>query len=193
MGLSDRDYYRQPSVSRSGTIATTSLRLISVNTWLIVACIAVFVIDGFLPIVDVPTGKVQWAVANADKLDRSVLLIEKRPPQFTDGRPEARALFERSSGQLVGWAEVMPMHWLTAKLHFSTRLGGIQFWRFLGFQFLHAGTAHLILNMIGLLFFGPIVEEALGRKRYLAFYLLCGCFGALMYLILNGIGYTVMI
>ncbi len=37
-------------------------------------------------------------------------------------------------------------------------------------------------------FFGPIVEHYLGSKRYLAFYLLCGIFGALMYLLLNVMG-----
>jgi membrane associated rhomboid family serine protease len=63
----------------------------------------------------------------------------------------------------------------------------IEFWRLIGFQFLHAHevVAHIIFNMIGLFVFGPIVEERLGRKRYLAFYLLCGIFGALAYVLLN--------
>jgi hypothetical protein len=39
--------------------------------------------------------------------------------------------------------------------------------------------------MLGLYFFGPIVERYLGGKRYLAFYLLCGIFGALLYCVLN--------
>jgi hypothetical protein len=43
--------------------------------------------------------------------------------------------------------------------------------------------------MIGLFFFGSIAEDYLGRKRYLAFYLLCGMCGAIMYLILNLGGY----
>ena len=50
---------------------------------------------------------------------------------------------------------------------------------------------HLIFNMIGLYFFGPLVERYLGGKRYLAFYLLCGIFGAILYLILNLGGYIV--
>jgi len=48
---------------------------------------------------------------------------------------------------------------------------------------------HLIFNMIGLYFFGPLVEQYLGGKRYLAFYLLCGIFGSVLYLILNIGGY----
>jgi hypothetical protein len=44
--------------------------------------------------------------------------------------------------------------------------------------------------MIGLYFFGPLVEHYLGGKRFLAFYLLCGIFGAVLYLILNLGGYV---
>ena len=78
-------------------------------------------------------------------------------------------------------------------LHMSTRhaVWGVQYWRFIGFQFLHADLQHLIFNMIGLYFFGPLVERYLGGKRFLAFYLLCGIFGAVLYLILNLGGYIV--
>ena len=78
-------------------------------------------------------------------------------------------------------------------LHFSTEnaIYGLHYWRLIGFQFIHAGFAHLLFNMIGLYFFGPLVEQYLGGKRYLAFYLLCGIFGALLYLILN-LGGTIM-
>ena len=77
-------------------------------------------------------------------------------------------------------------------LHLSTDhvIDGLEYWRFIGFQFLHADMQHLIFNMIGLYFFGSLVEQFLGGKRYLAFYLLCGIFGAVLYLLLNlgGIG-----
>ena len=76
--------------------------------------------------------------------------------------------------------------------HFSTfkvtLQGGLEFWRFLTFQFLHGGIMHLVMNMLGLYMFGQGVEEHLGRKRYLAFYLVCGIAGGLMYLILNALG-----
>ncbi len=72
-------------------------------------------------------------------------------------------------------------------LHLSTThsILGVQYWRFIGFQFLHANFQHLLFNMIGLYFFGPLVEQYLGGKRFLAFYLLCGIFGAVLYLLLN--------
>jgi membrane associated rhomboid family serine protease len=59
-----------------------------------------------------------------------------------------------------------------------------QVWRCITYQFLHFGPMHLFVNMLGLYFFGPIVESSLGKPRYLAFYLLCGCAGAAGYLLL---------
>lgn len=83
---------------------------------------------------------------------------------------------------------------LTALGHFSTFkvlwAGGLQFWRFVTFQFLHATVTHVAFNMFGLYMFGPIVEATLGKKKFLAFYLVCGVSGALLYLILNLAGYV---
>ncbi len=77
--------------------------------------------------------------------------------------------------------------------HFSTDKvtwqGGLEFWRFITFQFLHANLLHLGFNMVGLYVFGALVEEYLGRKKYIAFYLACGIFGGLFFLLLNAIGY----
>ena len=76
--------------------------------------------------------------------------------------------------------------------HFSTRLGfgALEVWRLISFQFLHAdGLMHLGFNMIGLYFFGGLVEQYLGKKRYAAFYLMCGLCGGLLYLILNLVGF----
>ncbi|MCC7387571.1 MAG: rhomboid family intramembrane serine protease [Phycisphaerales bacterium] len=63
----------------------------------------------------------------------------------------------------------------------------LEVWRLVTFQFLHSHTSllHLGFNMIGLWIFGGIVEEALGRRKYLAFYLVCGIFGGLLFLVLN--------
>jgi membrane associated rhomboid family serine protease len=45
-------------------------------------------------------------------------------------------------------------------------------------MFLHAGLAHLAGNMLYLWVFGRSVEDALGRGRFLVFYLLGGALGA---------------
>jgi membrane associated rhomboid family serine protease len=64
-----------------------------------------------------------------------------------------------------------------------------QLWRFITFQFLHANLGHLVSNMLGLYFFGPIVEAHFGARRYIAFYLLCGSAGAVTYLLLLLFGF----
>jgi membrane associated rhomboid family serine protease len=70
----------------------------------------------------------------------------------------------------------------------TTAVIGLEFWRFITFQFLHAGPSHIFFNMLGLYFFGPIVESHLGSRRYLAFYLLSGIGGALGYIVLSTLG-----
>jgi membrane associated rhomboid family serine protease len=81
---------------------------------------------------------------------------------------------------------------LTELGHFSTYevtwAGGLEFWRFITFQFLHANIMHIGFNMLGLVVFGSLLEEYLGRKKYLAFYLTCGIFGGMLFLILNAVG-----
>ncbi len=79
---------------------------------------------------------------------------------------------------------------LSALGHFSvaTAIQDAQVWRFITFQFLHADLWHLLMNMFGLYFFGPLIENYLGPRRYLAFYLLCGIAGPVGYMILWATG-----
>jgi membrane associated rhomboid family serine protease len=49
------------------------------------------------------------------------------------------------------------------------------------YMFLHGNVAHLFGNMIFLWVFGDDVEAALGRSRFLLFYLMCGVIGALAF------------
>lgn len=69
-----------------------------------------------------------------------------------------------------------------------TYAGGLQFWRFLTFQFLHANLSHVFFNMFGLYMFGAMVEDYLGRSRYIAFYLTTGVMGGLLFMVLNALG-----
>jgi membrane associated rhomboid family serine protease len=57
-------------------------------------------------------------------------------------------------------------------------------WEFITFQFLHASLGHVAFNMIGLYFFGPFLENWWGKRRFIAFYLLCGIGGAAFYSLL---------
>jgi membrane associated rhomboid family serine protease len=45
------------------------------------------------------------------------------------------------------------------------------------YMFLHGGWMHLIFNMLFLWVFGDNIEDALGRGRFLVFYLVCGIAG----------------
>ena len=51
--------------------------------------------------------------------------------------------------------------------------------------FMHAGLAHLLLNMWTLWLFGRALEERLGTLRFIAFYLLCGALASLAHLAFN--------
>lgn len=53
-------------------------------------------------------------------------------------------------------------------------------WQFITFQFMHGSTMHLLLNLLVLYLFGRVVEDALGRRRYLKFYLAAGFIGGLL-------------
>ncbi len=199
MGIYERDYIRRrpPPPSRGNPVAV--IRGWSVNTWLIAICVAVFMIDGVIPPTqglwqpvrteisrEVPGyvvfgGGSQYKERGDPRVELAAL--DRAPFRFT------RELIDISStpNELVG---TVTYHWMPPLhrwFHFSTDLGfrGLQVWRFIGFQFLHGSVAHLLFNMIALFFFGTIVERYLGGKRYLAFYLLCGICGALMYLVLN--------
>jgi membrane associated rhomboid family serine protease len=70
----------------------------------------------------------------------------------------------------------------------DTAIHGLQVWRFVTYQFLHANLQHIFFNMLGLYFFGPIVESYLGSRRFLGFYLLCGCSGGIVYTLLYYLG-----
>lgn len=75
-------------------------------------------------------------------------------------------------------------------VHNGTVTLNFQVWRLITFQFLHDPNTiwHIVLNMFGLWIFGRTVEQYLGKRKYLAFYLICGIFGALLYVILNALG-----
>lgn len=71
--------------------------------------------------------------------------------------------------------------------HFSVGRGvlRLQLWRWVTYQFLHHNALHLVFNMMGLYFFGPVMERWWGSRRFLAFYLLCGFAAAGVYSLLS--------
>ncbi|MHC4975587.1 MAG: rhomboid family intramembrane serine protease, partial [Planctomycetota bacterium] len=169
MGLHDRHYAQtQPGYGGGGGVGLGRFgsgpghpRQWSANTWIIVICIAVFVIDALM---------YSSGVFYSTEVGRQ---ITPNP----DG-----------TSQVVSVRQDLPI--FKAWFHFSTAKGlfGLEIWRFIGFQFIHANMNHLLFNMLGLFFFGGMVERYLGKKRYVAYYLLTGVCGALFYLLLNLMG-----
>lgn len=67
--------------------------------------------------------------------------------------------------------------------YFALSLEGLKhgfIWQLLTYQFMHAGVIHLFFNCWAIYVFGHDVEEALGRKSFLALYLSSGVIGGLV-------------
>ena len=58
-------------------------------------------------------------------------------------------------------------HFPIEELHTTV---GFEPWQLITYAFLHGGFAHIALNMLALVIFGPSVERELGAKRYLVLY-----------------------
>jgi len=207
MGIHDRDYARPNDPrSRSGgsgfSLRSSRLLGMSITAWIIAINVAVFIFDAFAEKtwqVETSAGIVvtdpQYSPRLATVTDRkqSVQLLDgymAHPIGLSDGRGGI-ALKPDGTAQIVALERYLLMPPLKSLGHFSTGKGfsELQVWRLIFFQFLHADINHLLFNMLGLFFFGPLIERYLGGgRRYLAFYLMCGICGALFYLILNLLG-----
>ncbi|HET9292875.1 MAG TPA: rhomboid family intramembrane serine protease [Gemmatimonadales bacterium] len=53
-------------------------------------------------------------------------------------------------------------------------------WTFLTYMFVHAGVLHLAFNMLMLYFLGRPVEQRMGGRPFILFYLACGLGGAVL-------------
>lgn len=57
----------------------------------------------------------------------------------------------------------------------------LEIWRWFTSLFLHMSASHLFFNMVGLYFFGKIVEDEVDSKWYMAIYLAAGLLGTLAF------------
>jgi rhomboid family protein len=72
-----------------------------------------------------------------------------------------------------------------AAFGFDPMLAWQQPWTFLTYMFLHGNILHLLFNMLMLYVFGPSVEDRMGSRMFLLFYLLCGLGGATLSFLLT--------
>jgi len=80
---------------------------------------------------------------------------------------------------LIDWFSVWP----------ETTGTTMQVWRYITYQFLHGGLGHIFWNMFVLYFFGTMIENLWGSRKFLTFYLICGTTGGIFYPILALIGW----
>jgi membrane associated rhomboid family serine protease len=195
MSIYDREYIRVGPHSKSGL---GSLRFISFNSWIIIINVAVFLVDVLLAgagqtspvlvaqqigVADVPSTVLVGPIVNGGA---RALPARGMPPNTQ----ATQVILDPKTHDQIGLNTYAYMTPLQKYGHLSTYYGikGLQMWRYLTFQFLHANLSHIFFNMFGLWVFGGMVEQYLGSKRYAAFYLTCGIFGAMSYLLLNLLG-----
>lgn len=62
--------------------------------------------------------------------------------------------------------DLLGLHYVTAP--------SFGIWQFVSFIFMHSGVSHIFFNMFALWMFGTLIEETLGTKRFITYYLICG-------------------
>jgi|SRR3990170_811181 len=68
--------------------------------------------------------------------------------------------------------------WFFRTFAFAPSTALAQPWTLVTYTLVHAGFLHLAFNMLMLFFFGPAVEERMGGRAFLRYYLFCGLGGA---------------
>lgn len=188
MGIYDREYAARPAPRGK----------LSVTMWLIIINCVVFLFTAF------PINGLGWPMiqdysrvtAGGGTLTEDTsryYLPNGAPATSRDLRKpgtDVIRILRDAEGKPAGKAEYEVVPALFSWGHFSTMAAFLQLqvWRLVTFQFLHGSLLHIAFNMVGLWMMGRPVEENLGARKYLAFYLMCGICGGLMYLILNGLG-----
>lgn len=134
----------------------------------------------FVPIYDInPLRRIAHAYVNFALIAVNVLVfLAFQEKDLWTGDDCAQAAFAKAFGllplQILG-TPVMYEGCPVASLSFPVLLTPVTY------MFLHGSIWHLAGNMLFLFVFGDNVEDALGHWRYLAFYLICGIAGGLLF------------
>lgn len=123
----------------------------------------------------------EWPVALAAMEGDRAFMRRLRAGQVIPAGDPERASWQRQR------AEFDRLQGATMLARFGFRPADPTLAGFFGHMFLHASFDHLLGNMAILFIVGYMVEEALGKRRYLAFYLLAGLgAGALDFVVNSG-------
>lgn len=60
-----------------------------------------------------------------------------------------------------------------------------EYWRLVSYLFLHSHLSHLVLNLVGLWWFGRLAENLFGTGRFLLIYFACGILSGLTHILLS--------
>lgn len=123
-----------------------------------------------------------------------------RPYSNYDGgaQPAMRLAFRRPTSVVIGllianvavfFLDALSQNWPAVSFTriFGLSLDGLKslmIWQPITYMFMHGGTWHLLLNMLGLYVCGSEFERSFGSARLLKFYFFCGVVGGLAYLFL---------
>jgi membrane associated rhomboid family serine protease len=80
---------------------------------------------------------------------------------------------------------VQQVGWTFTETYFALHYWGsplFRWWQLVTHMFMHASLMHIFFNMFALVMFGRVLEEVMGAKRFLAFYLICGLGAAVCHL-----------
>jgi membrane associated rhomboid family serine protease len=191
MGIADRDYsktqYRGGRGGSVGGFSRPSFRPgnLSVIAWLIIINVGVFAVDQVLPLVELRDSVKVLETATQEQLDRAVVVDRDNPHGNKVGKSWSKPIVDPQTGTQLGVEQYRTWHLLNGFGHYSLLKGFMHYevWRVVSYQFLHANLSHLFFNMFGLFMFGSMVEQYLGKKRFLSFYLICGIGGGLLYML----------
>ena len=94
---------------------------------------------------------------------------------FTAGAFLVQLFFDRLTGG--GFIKTFSLSW-------PDLLSG-KFWQLATYMFLHGGIWHIVLNMLGLFFFGPEIERTIGTRRFYGLYFACGIIAGLGWILID--------
>ena len=66
-------------------------------------------------------------------------------------------------------------------------------WQIITHMFMHGNEMHLLFNMIGLWMFGSVVEQMLGKKRFLILYFVSGIGAVLLFELIDYIHFQMLV